>query len=300
VQVEIELRQMRYFVAIAEERSFTRAAKRCHVAPSSLSRQIRDVEVRLEEKLLERLPRDIRLTSAGRIFQKEASKALEHSLRAASLVRSLRRQKEQKLKIGLSTLCDLPRVRTLIFTARKSTEQVSVECTTTHTSELLLGLHRGKLDIAIVDLPIRSRGISIHPIYSEPLIAVMPRSHPLAQRPMIRLFELKKEQLTMISRHIDPGSASVEAMLRKAGMEPSSFVPATNLIELLDHVPVHRSMGLMRSSAGRLRRDDVLYKPLADSVQLETAIAWRTENRSSQLLSFRDALIAFGQRSMKS
>ena len=183
---------MRYFVAIAEERSFTRAAKRCHVALSSLSRQIRDVEVRLEEKLLERLPRDIRLTNAGRIFQKEASKALEHSLRAASLVRSLRRQKEQKLKIGLSTLCDLPRVRRLIDTARKSTEQVSVECTTTHTSELLLGLHRGKLDIAIVDLPIRSRGISIHPIYSEPLIAVMPRSHPLAQRPMIRLFELKK------------------------------------------------------------------------------------------------------------
>jgi DNA-binding transcriptional LysR family regulator len=300
VRVEIELRQMRYFLAIAEERSFTRAAKRCHVAQSSLSRQIRDVEVRLEEKLLERLPRDIRLTDAGRIFQKEASKALEHSLRAASLVRCLRRQKEQTLKIGLSTLCDLPRVRTLIDTALRSAEQISVECTTTHTSELLLGLHRGKLDIAIVDLPIRSRGIGIHPIYSEPLIAVMPRSHPLTQRPMMRLFELKKQQLIMISRHIDPGSVSVEAMLRTAGIEASSLVPAANLIELLDHVPVHRSIGLMRSSAGRLRREDVLYKPLADSVQLETAIAWRTENRSPRLLSFRDALIALGQRPAKS
>ncbi len=106
MRVEIELQQMRYFLAIAEERSFTRAAKRCQVALSSLSRQIRDIEERLEEKLLERLPRDIRLTSAGRIFQKAASKALEHSLRGASLVRSIRRQKEQKLKIGLSTLCD--------------------------------------------------------------------------------------------------------------------------------------------------------------------------------------------------
>ncbi len=157
-------------------------------------------------------------------------------------------------------------MRTLIDTARKSTEQVSLECTTAYTSELLLGLHRGKLDIAIVDLPIRSRGIGIHPIYSEPLIAVMPRSHPLAQRPMMRLFELKKEQLIMISRHIDPGSVRVEAMLRTAGMEPTSLVTATSLIELLGHVPVHRSIGLMRSSAGRLRRDDVLYKPLADSV----------------------------------
>jgi DNA-binding transcriptional LysR family regulator len=291
---------MRYFLAIAEERSFTRAAKRCHVAQSSLSRQIRAMEIRLEARLLDRLPRDIRLTDAGKIFEKEANKALEHSRRAVSLVHALNRESNQKLRLGISTLCNLPRLRALIETARKSTEQVTVECVTAYTSELLLALHRGKLDIAIVDLPIKSRGVGLHPIYSESLIAVMPRSHPLAQRPMIRLFELKKEQLTILSRQIDPGSVSVETMLLKAGVGASSIVPAANLIELLDHVPVHRSIGLMRSSAGRLQRDDVLYKPLADSVQLETAIAWRVENRSSQLLSFRDALIAFGQRSTKS
>jgi hypothetical protein len=117
---------------------------------------------------------------------------------------------------------------------------------------------------------------------------------------MIRLFELKKEQITILSRQIDPASVNAEAMLLKAGIEASSIVSAANVIELLDNVPVRRCIGLMRSSAGRLRRDDVLYKPLADSVQLETALAWRAENRSSQLLSFRDALIAFGQRSTKS
>jgi DNA-binding transcriptional LysR family regulator len=188
-------------------------------------------------------------------------------------------------------------MRRLIETARRSAGQVAVECITANTVELLLALHRGRLDLAVVDLPIKSRGIGLHPVSSEPLIAVLPHNHPLAQRPMIRLFELKKEQLTITSRQIDPGSVSVEAMLRKAGIEASSLVPTANLIELLDHVPVHRSVGLMRSSAGRLRRDDVLYKPLADSIQLETAIAWRAENRSSQLLSFRDALITFGQRS---
>jgi DNA-binding transcriptional LysR family regulator len=299
VRVEIELRKMQYFLAIAEERSFTRAAKRCHVAQASLSRQIRSMEIGLEAQLFERLPRDIRLTQAGKVFRKEASKALEHSHRAVSLVRSLKREKDQKLRIGLSTLCDLPRLRALVETARKSAEQVVVDCITAYTSELLLALHRGRLDLAVVDLPIRSRGLSLLPIRSEPLIAVLPQNHPLAQRPMIRLFEVKKEQLTILSRQIDPASVNVEAMLLKAGIGASSIVPAANLIELLDHLPVHRSIGLMRSSAGRLRREDVLYKPLADSVQLETAIAWRTENRSSQLLSFRDALIAFGQRSSK-
>ena len=291
---------MQYFLAIAEERSFTRAAKRWHVAQASLSRQIRSMEIGLEAQLFERLPRDIRLTLAGKVFRKEASKALEHTHRAVSLVRSLKREKDQKLRIGLSTLCDLPRLRALVETARKSAEQVAVEHVTAYTSELLLALHRGKLDLVVVDLPIRSRGVTLFSIQSDSLIAALPQNHPLAQRPMIRLFELKKEQLTILSRQIDPGSTNVEAMLLKAGIGPSSIGPAANLIELLDHVPVHRSIGPMRSSSGRLRRDDVLYRPLADSVQLETAIAWRTENRSSQLLSFRDALIAFGQRSTKS
>jgi hypothetical protein len=70
---------------------------------------------------------------------------------------------------------------------------------------------------------------------SEPLIAVLPHNHPLAQRPMGRLFELKKEQLTITSRHIDPGSVGVEAMLRTTGIEASSIVSGANLIELLDH-----------------------------------------------------------------
>ncbi|MBS1801241.1 MAG: LysR family transcriptional regulator [Acidobacteria bacterium] len=297
MQTEIELRQMRYFLAVAEERSFTRAAKRCHVAQSSLWRQVRAVEVSLEAQLFERLPREVRLTQAGRIFEKEANKTLEHSRRAVSLVHALNREKEQKLRIGLSTLCNLPRIRTLVEAAQKASEPVAVECVTIYTPELLLALHRGRLDLAVVDLPLRSRGIAFHPILSEALIAVLPKSHPLVQRPMVRLFELKKEQIVMVSRQIDPGAVSTEAMLLKTGIEASSILPVASLIELLDHVPAHRSIGLMRSSAGRMKRDDVLYKPLADSIQLETAIAWRTENRSSQILSFRDAMIAFGQRS---
>jgi DNA-binding transcriptional LysR family regulator len=226
VRVEIELRKMQYFLAIAEERSFTRAAKRCHVAQASLSRQIRSMETGLEAQLFERLPRDIRLTPAGKVFRKEASKALEHSHRAVSLVHSLKREKDQKLRIGLSTLCDLPHLRTLVDTARKSTEQVAVEHITAYTPELLLALHRGRLDLAVVDLPIRSRGIALFPIQSEPLIAVLPQNHPLAQRPMIRLFELKKEQMTILSRQIDRASVIVEAMLLKAGIGASSIVPA--------------------------------------------------------------------------
>jgi DNA-binding transcriptional LysR family regulator len=124
-------------------------------------------------------------------------------------------------------------MRASVETARKSAERVAVDCITAYTSELLLALHRGRLDLAVVDLPIKSRGIALFPIQSEPLIAVLPQNHPLAQRPMIRLFELRKEQLTILSRQIDPGSVSVEAMLLKAGIGASLIVPAANLP--LDH-----------------------------------------------------------------
>jgi DNA-binding transcriptional LysR family regulator len=230
------------------------------------------VEVSLKAQLLERLPREIRLTQAGKIFEKEANKALEHSRRAVSLIHALNRGKDQKVRIGLSSLCNLPHVRALVETAQKASERVAVESVTAYTSELMLALHRGRLDLAVVDFPLKSRGIGLHSICSEPLIAVLPKNHLLCQRPMIRLFELKKEQAVLISRQIDPGSVSIETMLMKAGIEASSLVLVTSLIELLDQVPVHRSIGLMRSSAGRLKRDDVVYKPLADSIQLETAI----------------------------
>ncbi len=90
---------------------------------------------------------------------------------------------------------------------------------------------------------------------------------------MIRLFELKKEHVAFVSPEVDPGSVAVETMLHTAGIEAASFLRADNVLELLDHVALHHSIGLMRRSAGRILREGVIYKPLSDSVQLETAVA---------------------------
>ena len=284
---------MRYFLAVAEERSFTRASRRCHVAQPSLSRQIRALELSLGTRVFERLPREIRVTPAGRVFEQEATQALEHCQRAVSLVRALEREKGQQLKIGLSALADLPRMLALIQKAQKAASELSMECRHANTSDLLLALLRGKLDLAIVDLPLKERGISVHPIHSEPLIAVLPQGHFLSARPMVRPFELKKEQVAFVSGSTDPAAVVVDTMLQQAGILSSQTVSSE--IELLDLVALHRSVGLMRSSAGRLRRDGAVSKPLANSVQLETGVAWRTDNRNPAMVSFRDALIAFSQ-----
>ncbi len=288
---------MRYFLAVAQERSFTRAAARCHVAQPSLSKQIHEMERTLDARLFERLPRNVRLTVAGKVFEKEAAKALEHSCRAVSLVRALEAETKHALRIGLSTLCDIPHVDRLLETSRKSSSSISVERVTSNTPDLVLALLRGDLDLAVVDLPLTECGISFAQIHSESLIALLPKGHVLASRPMVRLFELKKERIILLSQRIDPGMSLVENTLHSSGFEASSIRGTQNVIELLDEVALHRQVGLMRSSAGRLRRDDVVSKPLAGSIQLETAIAWRKENCNPRLASFRDALIAFSQRS---
>jgi DNA-binding transcriptional LysR family regulator len=285
---------MRYFLAIAEERSFTRAARRCHVAQPSLSRQIRALENSLGTRVFERLPREIRITPAGKVFEREASQVMEHSQRAVSLVQSLERAKRQQLTIGLSVLCDLPRMQSLLQKTQKATPESSVACSQANTADLSLALLRGKLDLAIVDLPFTEKGISTLPIHSEALIVSLPERHLLHARPMVRLFELKKEHIVLLSSDVDPGMALIEAALQQAGV--SSWHTVSTVVEQLDHVAVERSIGLMRASAGRLRRDGAISKPFANSIQLETAIAWRTEDRNRQMVSFRDALMAFSQR----
>jgi DNA-binding transcriptional LysR family regulator len=181
----------------------------------------------------------------------------------------------------------------LIQKAQKAVPELSMD-RQENTAHLLLALLRGKLDLAIVDLPLKERGISVHPFHSEPLIAVLRQGHFLSARPMVRLFELKKEQVALVSGRTDPAAVVIDAMLQQAGIAFSQTV--SSVIELLDHVAVHRSVGLMRASAGRLRRDGVVFKPLANSMQLETAIVWRTDDRNPAMVSFRDALIAFGQQ----
>ncbi|WP_442886317.1 LysR family transcriptional regulator [Edaphobacter sp. HDX4] len=291
MRVEIELRQIQYFLAIAEERSFTRAAQRCHVAQPSLSRQIHEVERVLGAKLFDRLPREARITPAGEIFAKEASRALEHSRRAVAHVRALERQNTQSLRIGLSTVCDLPRVRGLIRVAQRSSSGTSMECVTATSAQLSLALVRGRIDLAFVDLPIPGRGLDVFPIHTEPLVVALPTKHPLSQRPIVRLFELKHQRIGLVSKETDPAATTIETMLQETPIRWSE-----NLIDLLDGIATDGRIGLLRSSAARLKRDGVIYKPLTDSIVLQTAVAGRKGDHRASVQSFRDALRTFALR----
>ena len=119
METKIDLRHMRAFLAIAEERNFTRAALRSHISQSALSKQIRTLEIELGAKVFDRQTRQVVLTKAGRVFKREVIQALEHSHRAASLVRAIVKAEEEPIRIGISMLTDRSRLHYLLEKAEK-------------------------------------------------------------------------------------------------------------------------------------------------------------------------------------
>ena len=287
---------MRYVVAVAEERNFTRAAQRCHVTQPALSRQVAVVEATLGAKLFERRTRNVSVTKAGHLFIREARRALEQSRRAFSLVQAFAKQQDRPLAIGLSSLADLPRLHALIQRAQRLTPAVSVSIRTAYTPELILALLHGDMDLAVVDLPAQERGIRNHPLAAEPLVAVLPERFDVSQQPTIPLAKLNTAPLVLVSGAIDPGRAVIDRVLSSAGSRAFKIHDAGNIPELLDEVALSGRFGLLRQSSTRFLRQGVVYKPLSEPIQLGSALAWRADHRWPNFISVRDAIIAFSQQ----
>ena len=295
MEAKIDLRHMWAFLAIAEERNFTRAALRSHISQSALSKQIRTVETELGTKVFDRQTRQVVLTKAGRVFKREAIRTLEHSHRAISLVRAIVKTEEEPIRIGISMLTDRSRLHRLLEKAEKSVAGISTEVHTGYTPALLQSVLRGHYDAAIVDLPIRGNGLRMVPLYSEPLVAAFPEKHAFAKQSALTLADLTCVPLVLLAQNADPARPFIERSLRKSGSTIYKIRDAGNLIELLDQVVLENRIAMVRASTQRLERRGLLYKPLTDSMILECALVWRSENRRATLLSILNAIHAFNQ-----
>jgi DNA-binding transcriptional LysR family regulator len=287
---------MRFVVAVAEERNFTRAAMRCHISQPALSRRVSEVESVLGAKLFERRTRSVSITKAGHLFVREARRTLEQSQRTASLVQAFAKQDERPVSIGLSAIADQPRLFTLIESAKgkQSSPLLSIETAT--TSELLLALLRGDLDLAIVDLPARARGLRFSPLQAEPLVAALPERHTTSKQLAIELAELLKSPLALLTEQVDPARTVLTSHISAAGTRGFRIHDASSVPELLDLVATRDCIGLIRQSATRFQRQGMAYKPLLDPIQVGCALAWRAENRKPAMLALRDSMLFHAQR----
>ncbi len=216
----MQTQQVRYFVAVAEERHFTRAAERLAVAQPSVSRQIQKLEEELGTTLFHRMRGNIALTPAGEALLPWARRVLDDLESARSEVRELAELRRGRLSVGatpsLSTAL-LPPTLARFHAAHPGVDLVLREA---GSRDLVSECEQGTLDIALVILPVRHDVLATTPLLREELVVAVPRQHPLAGRRSIALGELRGVPLVMFRDGYDLRSATLAAC-RQAGFEPT-------------------------------------------------------------------------------
>jgi len=194
----MEIHQLRYFVAVAEERSFSRAAAREHVAQPSLSQQIQKLEFDVGERLFDRLPRSIVLTEAGKGLLDSARKVLLEMTNARRCVEDLKREVAGRLTVG-AILTIAPYVLpALIEKFQNRYTKVTLEIFEDTTENLALRLEDGTLDVALVSTCNESPTLQRDSLGNEPLLVLLSKEHPLAKRTKVKWSDLKSQKFLLL------------------------------------------------------------------------------------------------------
>jgi len=293
----MELRHLRYFVAVAEELHFSRAAARLRIAQPPLSQQIRHLEHELGVALFNRTRRHVELTAAGRAFLEESRRMLAQAERAARIAQRVGGGEVGQLAIGFVPSADLdllPRVLR-VFGARFP--DVELELQTLLPAAQVDALLGGAIQVGIVRMPLAGRGLVVEPIESEPLVAVLPARHRLARQSEIELADLAGDTILMFPRHVAPGYYDVLiSAYRGAGFTPRVLHPGSMQTNLA-LVSAGMGVSLLPASIRNLRRTGVVYRPLAPPVPtVELAVVWRRDERAPVVTAFLDVVRAVGRR----
>lgn len=284
----MELRHLRYFVAVAEELSFTRAASRLHTAQPSLSQQIRQLEHEVGVSLFERTRHHVRLTPAGRLFLSEAQEILSRVDRA---VRRAARAAagEVELAVGTFPAADvkvLPRLRPLIAARLPHLHLV---LHSKYAVDPISGLRQGRLDIAFLRGPLVEPELAVTEIAREPIMVVLPASHPLAGKKRIRVDRIDTLRCIPTSRLVAPGLHDAVATFCQQANVPIHLVHgADNVVSHLHMVAAGLGFALLPDYVGTLLPAGVVMKPLDwDPVPAVTIVmARRREPAAPALQTF--------------
>jgi DNA-binding transcriptional LysR family regulator len=288
--VEPELRHLRAFVALAEEESFSRAAERLHLTQSSLSGQIRQLEERLGCAVAERTSRSVALTPAGEALLVEARRALAQIERAWDAARAAAEAGARTFTLGLMLTAGHDLVPELVAEVQRLRPGVRVEFHSTGFEDPSGGLRSGAADASFVAAHFDTTGIELLPLASEPLVAVMAASHPLASRPSVAIADLVDEPW------ID--APTDDQVLRRfwsaaehRGGRPVRFAARMNSYgEYFEAVRSGLAVGLLPEWTGRtLGRSwpGLAFVPVADLEPATLALAWRADDRTDLV----DALV---------
>jgi LysR family hca operon transcriptional activator len=283
----MELRHLRYFIAVAEEGSLTVAAeKRLHTAQPSLSRQIRGLEYEVGVPLLTRSVHGVELTAGGRAFLDHARLALTQSEAAIEAARRAAQPAKQVFAMGFTTGQEvdwLPRATSLL---RGELANIEIRVSSDHSATLVNELVQGKLDIAIVRAE-KIPEIEIKVIAQEPLVAILPSDHKLARLKTIDIRDFADETYIGISKVPRVLRALISGYLAQKKIELTPSFEIDNYAMAISLVASTRGVALLPASARHFLPWSVVSRPLrGEAPTIDVAVGYHKANSSPILKGF--------------
>jgi DNA-binding transcriptional LysR family regulator len=278
--MDLDLRKLRYFVAVAEELNFRRAAQRLHLAQPVLSRQIRALEKEVHAQLFIRDSTGTQLTEAGCQLLTDATALLAN---AQAAQRRLARAAAGTVTFTVGFMPGLT-VTEPVRALGAAHPDISVEVLRTDWTNQIAVLHDGRADIGYVRMPVDRTGLKSSLLFTEPRVAVLPTSHRLAGKEKVSIVDLADERLLQHPQAV-PEWQAVATELRD---ERRPFlVEARSVEEKLERVAAGRGFSVLpESTASYYQRPDVAWVPISDIPPNEVRLAWVSGRRNPLIAEF--------------
>ena len=284
----MELRQLRYFIAVAEELHFRRAAARLHISQPPLSQQIARLEEELGCRLLNRTRRRVELTAAGEAFLRDARAVLEELDVAVATARRIESGQAGLLRVNFVGSALLSIVPGIIQRFRRGRPNVEIELRERSTLDQLRVLAGGLVDVGLVRPPIEAdESLTAEVVMRERTVAAIPSDHPLAQRSRISLRTLAAEPLVLFPREQAPGFHDLlTGKLAASGRSPHVVQYAPEMTTIIGLVAAGIGLSPVPASVARLGLEGVTYRPLTGAPDTELLAVTRTGDDSPLVAAF--------------
>ncbi|HTD16659.1 MAG TPA: LysR family transcriptional regulator [Chthoniobacterales bacterium] len=293
----MELRHVRYFLAVAEEQNFTRAAKKVGIGQPPLSQQIRALEDELGTPLFHRLSHGAELTSAGKAFLPEAQAMMRQAERAKKIARLGAKGQVGQLRVGFtSSAVFRPIVPQILRDFHQKHPEVELSLTEHDTSDLLKLLTEQQLDASFIRPgPQNPGGFDVHRFKDESSKAALPLGHPLAKRRTVKLSALSHEPFVIFPRKAGPSlfDGIIESC-RRSGFDPFIAYEAPQISSAPNLVAAGLGVSIVPLSiAAQIRVKGVAYLPIAgESPAFGLALAIRADEKSAVVYNFRSLAVS--------
>jgi DNA-binding transcriptional LysR family regulator len=274
----MEFRQLRYFVTVAQELHFGKAAELLDITQPALSKQIRVLETELEIELFIRTKRTVKLTKAGEVFLSQAQQLLQQADKAIKLAKRTALGEVGRLTIGFTATATYTVLPELIGRFRVHYPQVELEMLELCTEAQVTALNQGEIDLGFLHPPIDARGLELYPILAEEFVVVLPKQHHLFFKQSLSLEDLAQESFILHPRSEGPFLYDEFLKLcRQAEFKPQIVKEVGSHQTRICLVAAGMGITFIPTGLQILVSQDVVCKPIKNlSLQLEFAAVWRS------------------------